>query len=421
MVGMLMVGQLGDVSVAAVGLGNQVFFLLSLVLFGINSGSAMFTAQLWGKGDLASIRKVLALGLALSLITSGIFLAIAVFIPQVVLGIYSRDPAVIAAGSDYLRTFGLSFMVTAVTFSYAAVLRSTGEVRTPIVINMVALCLNTALSYVLIFGLLGLPQLGLRGAAWAVVISRSLECIALLFVTYRFHLPAALTVSDARAVRLPFAVSILTPIAPVVFNELFWSLGITAYYVVYARIGTESIAAMNIVGTIDNLALVAFIGLANACAIMVGNRIGAGEDDLAHRYAARTLILGVGGALLVGGLILSSSGFILDLYNVSPQVIEYARRVLVIISLLLWLRVSNLVLYIGIFRSGGDTRFAFLLDAVIIWVVGVPLAFYGAFVLHLPVYWVYLLVMSEELVKWSIGLWRFFSRRWIHNLAVSVS
>ena len=178
---------------------------------------------------------------------------------------------------------------------------------------------------------------------------------------------------------------------------------------------------MNIVGTIDNLALVAFIGLANACAIMVGNRIGAGEEDLAHRYAARTLILGVGGALLVGGLILSSSGFILDLYNVSPQVIEYARRVLVIISLLLWLRVSNLVLYIGIFRSGGDTRFAFLLDAVIIWVVGVPLAFYGAFVWHLPVYWVYLLVMSEELVKWSIGLWRFFSRRWIHNLAVAVS
>ena len=199
MVGMLMVGQLGDVSVAAVGLGNQVFFLLSLVLFGINSGSAMFTAQLWGKGDLASIRKVLALGLALSLITSGIFLAIAVFIPQVVLGIYSRDPAVIAAGSDYLRIFGLSFMVTAVTFSYAAVLRSTGEVRTPIVINMAALCLNTALSYVLIFGLFGLPQLGLRGAAWAVVISRSLECTALLLVTYRFHLPAALTVSDARA------------------------------------------------------------------------------------------------------------------------------------------------------------------------------------------------------------------------------
>jgi putative MATE family efflux protein len=420
MVSMIMVGQLGDVSVAAVGLGNQVFFLLTLVLFGINSGSAMFTAQMWGKGDLVSIRKVMAVGLSLSLMTGVIFLVVALLIPQVVLGIFSRDPAVIAAGSEYLRIFSLAFIFTAVTFSFAAILRSTGEVRTPIIINMAALAFNTALSYILIFGLLGLPEMGLRGAAWAIVISRLLECSALLFVTYWRRLPAAVTLRDASLLRLPFILSVLIPMAPVVLNELLWSLGITAYNVVYARINTESIAAMNIVGTIDNLALVAFVGLANACAILVGNRIGAGEEALAQRYAGRTLVIGAAGALLVGALIFLGSGFILSLYNVSAQVIAYAQRVLVIVSSLLWLRMSNLVLFIGIFRAGGDARFAFLLDAVIIWTVGVPLALFGAFVLDLPVYWVYLLVMTEELAKWSIGLGRFFSRRWIHNLAQAV-
>ncbi|HSQ16893.1 MAG TPA: MATE family efflux transporter, partial [Anaerolineales bacterium] len=195
------------------------------------------------------------------------------------------------------------------------------------------------------------------------------------------------------------------------------ALGIAAYNVVYARIGTESIAAMNIAASIDNLAFVIFIGLGNACAILVGNRIGAGEEKLAFRYAGRSLGLGMAGGLVVGGLILAFSPLILDIYKVSPQVVDYTRKVLIIIAVFLWLRVSNLILFIGVFRSGGDTRFGFFLDAGTIWVVGVPLAVLGAFVFHLPVYFVYLMVMMDELTKFVVGLWRYLSRRWIHNLA----
>jgi len=417
MVGVVMIGQLGAVPVAAVGLANQIFFLLNLMLFGITSGSAMFTAQLWGKRDILNIRKVLGLALTLGLIAGMIFLIIAEIFPAGALSIYSKDPSVIALGSDYLRIIGFSFLLYAISFCYSAVLRSTGDVQTPLLVTFTALSINTLLSYILIFGKLGLPALGVHGAAIAVLVSRIVECGALLWLTYRKDSPAAGKLRELFSYNLAFASNVLKPVLPVVANEILWSMGTTAYSVVYARISTDAIAAMNIVSSIDQMALVLFNAIGHACAVLVGNRIGAGEEGQAFRYAARSEAIGVIGALGIGSLVLASSNSILSLYNVPPTVIDYAHRVLTILGLLLWLRVSNMILFIGIFRSGGDTRFAFILDGVIIWVVGVPLAFAGAFLFHLPVYWVYLLAMSEEITKWLLGVYRFFSRKWIHNLA----
>ncbi|OGN88602.1 MAG: hypothetical protein A2Y88_03845 [Chloroflexi bacterium RBG_13_48_10] len=420
MVGIVMLGQLGAASVAAVGLANQIFFLLNLLLFGITTGFAMFTAQLWGKRDIPNIRKVLGLALTLGLTAGLIFLVIAEFFPSEALSIYSTDVEVITLGSDYLRTIGFSFLLFAISFCYSAVLRSTGDVQTPLFVTITALSLNTLLSYTLIFGELGFPALGVHGAAIAVLISRVVECLGLLWLTYRRNSPAAGKLKELFSYDFVLARNVLKPVLPVVGNEILWSLGITAYNVVYARIGTDSIAAMNIAGSIEQMAFVIFQGIGHATAILVGNRIGAGEEEQAFRYAARSEALSVLGGIAIGSIILASKNSLLTLYNVSPTVIDYASHVLTIIGLLLWLRGANTILFIGILRSGGDTRFAFLLDGVIIWVVGVPLAFAGAFLFHLPVYWVYLLVMSEEIAKWVLGMYRFFSRKWIHNLTQTV-
>ena len=420
MVGIVMLGQLGAASVAAVGLANQIFFLLNLLLFGITTGFAMFTAQLLGKRDIPNIRKVLGLALTLGLTAGLIFLVIAELFPTEALSIYSTDVEVITLGSDYLRTIGFSFLLFAISFCYSAVLRSTGDVQTPLFVTITALSLNTLLSYTLIFGELGFPALGVHGAAIAVLISRVVECLGLLWLTYRRNSPAAGKLKELFSYDFVLARNVLKPVLPVVGNEILWSLGITAYNVVYARIGTDSIAAMNIAGSIEQMAFVIFQGIGHATAILVGNRIGAGEEEQAFRYAARSEALSVLGGIAIGSIILASKNSLLTLYNVSPTVIDYASHVLTIIGLLLWLRGANTILFIGILRSGGDTRFAFLLDGVIIWVVGVPLAFAGAFLFHLPVYWVYLLVMSEEIAKWVLGMNRFFSRKWIHNLTQTV-
>ena len=415
----IMVGQLGETAVAAVGLSNQVYFLLNLLLFGVNSGAAIFTAQYWGKGDVPSIRKVMGLALLVGLAGGLLFTIVALFFPQVALGFYSTDPAVIALGSSYLRIYALSFLFTSVTFCYAFVLRSVGNVRLPMIVSIGALSLNSVLAYTLIFGKLGLPVMGINGAAVSIAIARFLECAVLLWLAYRLRTPAAARLPEMFHFDREFAGRVLRRVLPVMLNEVFWSLGITTYNAIYAHIGTDSIAAMNIASTFDGLAIVLIIGIGNACAILVGNVIGAGDEKKAFRYAGKSLALAMLGSLLIGVLVWASSGWLLLPYKVSPEVAQYAQRVLWILAATLWLRSANMVLYVGIFRSGGDTRFAFILDAGSIWVVGVPLALLGAFALHLPVYWVYLMVMGDELTKCASGLFRYFSRKWIHNLTVT--
>jgi putative MATE family efflux protein len=246
LVSVMMIGQLGEVSVAAVGLSNQVYFLLTLYLFGITSGSAIFTAQLWGKGDVPNIRRVLGLALKLAMAGGTAFFLLSVLLPSFVLGIYSQDPQVIRLGSDYLRVFGWSFLFLPVTFCFSAVLRSTGDVRLPLFVSGTALTFNALLSFLLIFGIGGLPRLGILGAAVSVLITRVLEALVLVGITLYRRLPAAVSLVDILNFDLAFAARILKPIAPVAVNEVLWALGVTSYNIVYARISTESIAAMNI-------------------------------------------------------------------------------------------------------------------------------------------------------------------------------
>jgi putative MATE family efflux protein len=420
MVGNVMVGQLGDASMAAVGLAGQVFFLLILVSFGIGSGSAMFTAQLWGNKDIVSLRKVLGLCLLLGLGTAVLFFLFSELFPAQILGIFTEDPQVISLGSEYLKLTAWAFIFFSITSGFGAVLRSVGEVKLPMIVSVSALILNVILSYLLIFGKYGLPALGIQGAALSVVIARIVECLVLVLATYRKKLPIAARFNELIGFNLSFVAKVFKPVLPVILNELLWSLAISAYNVVYARIGTTSIAAMNIVGTVDNVAIVPFMGLSSAIAIMTGNKIGAGEDDDAFHGVGRTLGLTVLLALFVGGIVILTRGSVLALYRVSPEVILDANRALIILGIWMVVRSQNMILVVGMLRSGGDTRYSLFLDGIIIWILGVPMAILGGFILHLPVYWVYLFVMSEELTKCILGLRRYFSRKWIHNLAQTV-
>jgi len=420
MLGVIFVGQKGEASVAAVGLAGQVAFLLNLVHFGIISGAAMFSAQFWGRRDVPNLRRVLGLCLMMAVSASFIFFALSQLWPSQILSIYSKDSSVIDLGTDYIRTFSWTFIFYAITFSYAFVMRSTGDVKTPTTISVLALLLTTFLSYSLIFGKFGLPELGIQGAAVAAVIARLLECVTLLTVIYRGNSPVAASLRELTNFDGGFFGKVIRPMFPVILNELLWALGVTTYNIIYGRMGTSSYAAMNIVSTIEQMAFVIFIGIANATSVLVGNRIGAGREEEAQLYAGRSLGLGVVGGIIIGLILQLVKEPVLSLYNVSPEVIENAGHVMDVVSLFLWVRVTNMTIVIGILRAGGDTRFSLFLDGIIIWLVGVPMAYLGANVFHLPVYLVYLCAMSEEVTKWFLGIARYRSRKWINDLAAQV-
>ena len=416
MIDVLMVGQLGEASVAALGLANQIFFLLILFIFGVTSGMSIFTAQFWGKGDTESIRKVLGICLIVAVSVAAVFSGAAVAIPETLMAFYTEDLEVIRLGSEYLRIVGLSYVLMAISFSYISILRSITEVRLTVVVSVFALIVKTGMGYTLIFGHFGLPALGVRGAAIGTATGWAFECVVLLILVYARKTPlAANPMSFFRFDHL-FLFNVLRTSMPAAINEVIWSFGITFYNRVYAHIGTDAIAAININATIEELMFVLFIGLGNACSVMVGNKIGEEDSDTAFEYSRRFTILAVGLSVLGGVIVFFMRGYVAGLYQLSDSATRNLMNIMLVYALSAWLRVFNFMLFIGALRAGGDTRYAMFTELFSIWLIGVPAAQIGGFVLHLPVYQVYALVLLEEVAKALIITRRYLSRKWIHDL-----
>ncbi|MBI5946317.1 MAG: MATE family efflux transporter [Chloroflexi bacterium] len=416
LIDVIMVGQLGESAIAAMGLSNQVFFVLILLLFGATSGMAIFTAQFWGKQEIEPIRKVLGMSLIVSISVAFLFTLAATLMPEIVLGFYTKDAEVIRLGSSYLRIVGFTYIPIAIATSYIAVLRSIQLVRLTVIATVSALVFKTILGYALIFGIGGLPALGVRGAAIGTASGWTLELVLLLILIYTQKTPLAANPLTFFSFDKAFFARVIKTVLPAIANEMFWSLGITTYNAIYAHIGTDSIAAINVNATIEELGFVVFMGLGNACAVMVGNRIGAGRKDEAYEIVRRVIIMGVAFAVGIGGIIILFRETVVGLYDLSPSGENNVRWLLLVMACTLWIRMFNFSTFIGALRAGGDTRFALIMEICSIWLIGVPAAYVGAFVFHLPVYLVYLMVMLEEIAKVFVSAWRFKSRKWIHDL-----
>jgi putative MATE family efflux protein len=416
MIDVIMVGQLGEASIAALGLSNQVFFVFILLLFGTTSGMAIFTAQFWGKREIEPIRKVLGMSIAVSVSVALIFTLAATIMPERVLGFYTEDQEVISLGSSYLAIVGLIYIFVAIATSYIAVLRSIQLVRITVIATTIALVFKTILGYGLIFGIGGLPALGVRGAAIGTASGWTLELVLLIVLIYAQKTPLAANPLTFFNFDFSFFSRVLKTTLPAVANEMFWSLGITTYNAVYAHIGTDAIAAINVNATIEELGFVVFMGLGNACAVMVGNRIGAGKRDEAYETVRRVIIISVSAAWTVGLAVFFLRDVVVALYDLSPSGEHNVRMLMLMMACTLWIRMFNFSTFIGALRAGGDTRFALIMELCSIWLIGVPAAYIGGFVLHLHVYYVYLMVVLEEVAKAFVSGWRFRSRKWIHDL-----
>ncbi len=416
----IMIGGLGEAAIAGVGLANQYYFLLNLLLFGIVSGSSIFTAQFWGTKDIKSIRKVLGISIITGGMSALLFTIAGLMFPDEILGIFSKDPAVIQIGSEYLIIALFSYVITAVTFAYSFSLRSMGDVKTPLVVSVIALGINTALNYLLINGYLGFPRLGVAGAAIATVIARVIELILLLWIIYRNKNALAASIREMIDLSSSFVKQFFKVSVPVILNESMWALGMTMYAIVYARMGTEVIASSNIAGTIERIMWVIFFGFGNACAVMLGNKLGSGDYEQVYTDAKRFAIIAPAVAVIIGILVILATPWLLSPYKVSPLVLDYASKNLLVLCIFLSFKIFNYMNVVGILRSGGDTTFCLMLDMGGVWLIGVPLVFLGGIVWELPIYYVYVLLHVEEVVKLIIGIPRLVSKKWINNLTTDM-
>jgi len=333
MVDTIMIGRLGETEIAAVGLANQIFFLFALLLFGTNSGASIFVAQFWGKKDIVNIRRVLGIALASGTIISLIFASAAFIAPNFILSIFTEDMEVIHLGSQYLRIVSFSYFITAISFSYGISSRSIGEAKLPMIVSAVSLVANTILNYLLIFGNLGFPAMGVRGAALATLMSRAIEVSLLLWVIYRKGDVLAAKVHELLDLSYEFVSKFFKTTTPVILNEGLWSLGMVMYSIAYARIGTGAIASIQIANTVQNIFMGITMGLGNACAVMIGNQIGANQEETALTYAKRFAKLGPSLGLVLGILLLILASNVLNLFNISEAVRKDSINILRVMSI----------------------------------------------------------------------------------------
>ena len=287
----LMIGSLGSTAIASVGLANKVFFVYSLLVFGVVSGSGILAAQYWGNGDVKNIRKVLGLALMIALSASLLFLIPARVNPQMMMRIFTTSEASVQMGASYLAVAALTYPFYAVTTTYVAMLRAVNRVKAPVIISCFTIFINIIFNYILIFGKFGAPAMGVVGAAIATLLARVAEATAILCVVYLTKSPLACHVRELFGYSKAFLRQFFVTASPVIANEFVWGLGTTIYSMAYGRMGDDAVAAITIATTIQDIVVVLFQGLSAATAVILGNELGAGRLKVAERYAKNFFIL----------------------------------------------------------------------------------------------------------------------------------
>ena len=415
----VMIGSLGDDAVAAAGGANQIFFLLNLMLFGINSGASVFLSQFWGTRDLKNVRRTMGMMYLLGAVAVTLFTLGAVLAPRFLVSFYVHEEPALTMSASYLRIVGISYPVTALSMILSMVCRCTGDVSIPTRASFLSIGFNVGGNALLIFGLCGFPALGLEGAAIATALARTVECLFLVLSVYRNRLPGAAKLRELFAFDRDFVTKYAKTAWPVLLNEMLWSVGTSLYSVAYGLLGTEALAAVQIANTAIQLLFVFTRGLSNACGIFVGRTVGAGDRDKAIDYGYRFAILLPATGLLTGLVMIAIHPLFLTLYQVSAQTLAMARTLLILQALLLTVKADSMALVVGIFRAGGDTLFACLLDTGTVWLVGVPLAFLGVW-LGAPLWVVALLVAGDDMAKVAIGFVHLFREKWVKNVTQQI-
>ncbi|GAA0084929.1 MATE family efflux transporter [Clostridium sp. CTA-7] len=412
----IMVGQLGQDAIAAVGLGSRFPNIFIVTLNAIGASTSIMISQYWGKKDKENIARSfggnLFFGLAITLIFS---LFSFVFTTQV-LTCYTNDPKIIELGSEYLKITAVGYIPVLLITMYSSVLRSTDHVKLPMFAGIFGIVMNTLLNYILIFGKFGFPKMGIQGAAYATTITRFLEVLVLLGCIYLKKYPGAFKIKQISDLSFDFLKKIMIITTPILINEFFWALGETMYSTVYGRIGTAQVAAMTLTFPIQSFSIGLFSGVSVAAGIMIGNKLGKDENDEAFKYSRKFVHLGIVGSAIFGVLLISISKLYVILFNVSNDLKDYTIKLIIVFALVLWIKVSNMIIGGGILRSGGQTKYTLYLDMFGTWGIGVPIGFISAFIFKLPIEWVYLLISSEELIRLIIGLKLMYSKKWMANI-----
>lgn len=412
----IMVGKLGETDIAAVGIGNQIFLLFNILSMGVASGTGVFISQYWGRKDQKNIRRVFGLSLIGAAIIAILFSVFILLFPTEIIGLFNKEAEVLSKGASYIKIVGMSYIFTALTFSISSASRCLERPKAPMMVSVLALFINGTLNYAFIFGKLGSEPMGVSGAALGTLIARIVEFTVLLVYVFSTNKYLFGKLSELFDLSWEFSRKVASLVKDVLLNELLWGLAAVIYSGIYGRIGSGALAATQIYNTVQSFFLILIFGLAAGSAVMVGKEIGIDKEDTAKQYGYNSLFLSIGTGVSLSVLVFITAPYIVSLFNITEEVKYSARIILYLMALGFTVRATNIVLIVGTLRGGGDAKFGLRTEAVTMWLIGVPLALIGAFVLKLPIYGVVALTLAEEVAKFVLCIKRLFSEDWMNKV-----
>lgn len=412
----VMVGALSEQELSGVSLANQPFFIFSLIIFGLSSGGTVLIAQYFGKRDYTSINKIVGITVMSAMAITVVVGAIMLFFPEPVMRIFIPDESVVAIGARYMRISAWTYLLYGISSTFVLILRSVEIVKPSMYIGIISFCINLFLNWVLIFGNLGAPKLGVEGAAIATLVARLFDTVGiLLYVRFKDKI---LKLRFKSILKLDFSYfkDFFKYGCPVLLNEFAWSLGVCMIPVVLGRIGSGAVAAASITSSVQQVVCVLQLAISAATSIVVGKMLGEGKRDYAIRASRTLLTMSMSLGIVLAGILYLLRMPILSLYVLTPDTYELCLAMLNFTCIIVAVDSVSSISIVGIMRGGGDTTYTMLADMLTLWLFAVPLGILSAMVWHWPVIVTFMLLRSDVILRSAICIPRIFNNKWIHDV-----
>ena len=412
----IMIGQLGSVSVAGVGLAGKFSSIFSVLVSAVGAVAGIMISQYMGQKNRPEVKRSFYLNLILAVAMAAAFTLLCAFFPQQIMGLYIQDEATISAAAGYLRIISGTFLPMAGATLLSTLFRCMEKARLPLYASIISAVLNTVLNYVLIFGKWGFAPMGAQGAAVATFLSQCVNFLVMFLMIFGHndYLKRA-DRSAGPASKINWK-QYLDMLLPILVCEFVWSLGENVYAVIYGHLGTDASAAMTLTNPVQGLMIGALCGLSQAAGVIIGKKLGTGEYEEAYEASKKLLFYGFAGSILLSALIILTRAFYVEIYQVEDSVKQLTEQILLAYALIAPFKVQNMILGGGIIRSGGKTKYVMAIDMTGTWVFGVPLGLFSAFVLNLSIPYVYFILSLEECVRFCISLAVLRRKKWMHSL-----
>lgn len=419
MVDQIMIGQLGEINVAGVGLAGKFASIYSVVISAIGAVAGIMIAQYLGQKNRSEVRRSFFTNLLLGAGIAGMFMVICTLFPNQIMGAYTRDVQTRQAAAEYLMLISGTFVPMTGATLLSTLFRCLEKPRLPLYASILSALLNTSLNYIMIFGKLGISPMGVRGAAFATVISQCANfLLMLLMLSKNGFLLKSNEGEPTATLRMNWG-QYWSMLLPLLVCEVVWSLGENVYATIYGHMSTDASAAMTLTNPIQGLVIGALCGLSQAASVIIGKHLGSGENEEAYWSAKKLMLYGAIGSALLSVIVMIASKAYVGIYQVDNAVKTMTMQILFAYAIVVPFKVLNMILGGGIIRSGGRTKYVMFIDMVGTWCFGVPLGLLSAFVWKLSIPYVYFLLSLEECIRFGISLIVFRRRKWMNQLEAS--